>query len=485
MPNSVNKEIRVRIAPSPTGPLHFGTARTALFNYLFARNHGGKFILRIEDTDFERSTKEFEQDIINGLKWLGIDWDEGPDTGGKYAPYRQSERIDIYKKYLEKLIDEEKAFFCFCNKETLEKDREAMLSQGLVPKYGGRCRNITNEDARKRIADGETAVIRFKMPAIEVEFTDLIKGKISVDAGLIGDIVIARSLKSPLFVFAGVVDDFEMKISHVIRGEDHISNTPKQIMVQRALGFDEVKYGHMPLILNPDRSKLSKRYLETSLNDFKNQGYLPEAMVNFMAFLGWHPKDDKEIMDKEELVKEFDLKRMQKGGAVFNLEKLEWLNAQYIKNLSGEKLFSKISDFIPESWKNRKELVVKILEVEKERIKNLAEFQKAAEPFFDLPDYEMKILIWKETPQNKIKENLELLRTEIESIKGKEFDKTAVENAIMPLTETRGRGELLWPLRAALSGKMASPGPFDLAGILGKEETLHRIDVAINKLGMF
>ena len=482
MSDGLDKEIRVRIAPSPTGPLHFGTARTALFNWFFARNHGGSFILRVEDTDIERSMPAFEADIIAGLKWLGLDWDEGPNIGGKYGPYRQSERLDIYEKYLKKLIDDNNAFYCFCSKEELEQDRQAMLSQGLVPKYSGKCKDIPKDETLKKIAEGDSAVIRFKMPLTEIEFHDLIRHKIKFDTSIIGDIVIARSLKSPLFIFAGVVDDYEMKISHVIRGEDHISNTPKQIMLQKALGFNEVEYAHLPLILSPDRSKLSKRYLESSLNDFIKMGYLPEAMVNFMAFLGWHPVEDKEIMSREELIKEFNIKRTQKAGAIFNLEKLEWLNAQYIKKYDSKKLIKMLLDFIPKNWAAENGLLLKILEIEKERLKKLSEFKELADFFFELPDYDKKLLIWKNTPEDRIKDNLNLLINELKKVPSADFNKNGLESVLMPLTEVWGRGELLWPLRAALSGKIASPGPFEIMEILGKDETLHRVEIAVKKI---
>ena len=441
--------------------------------------------MRIEDTDAERSTKEYENDILNGLKWLGLTWDEGPDIGGKFAPYRQSERIDIYQNYLQKLLDENKAFYCFCTKEELEQDRQAMVSQGLSPKYSGKCRNITEEKAKERLNNGDNAVIRFKMPVGEAEFHDLIRGKISANMDLAGDIVIARSLKSPLFVFVGVVDDFEMKISHVIRGEDHISNTPKQIMLQRALGFDKIEYAHLPLILNPDRSKLSKRYIDTSLNDFKKMGYLPEALINFMAFLGWHPEQkegEKEIYFLNELSEIFDIKRVQKAGAVFNLEKLEWINSQYIKKYDTDKLMEKLSDFIPQNWKNEKELLYKVIELEKERLKTLGEFKDLVEFFFELPDYDKNLLNWKETPAEKTKSNLKLLEGELNKIPASNFTKKQLEETLMPFTETYGRGDLLWPLRAALSGKKNSPGPFEIMEVAGKEKSLQRVKIAIDKI---
>lgn len=483
MTDSIKKPVRVRIAPSPTGFLHIGTARTALFNWLFARQRNGKFILRIEDTDIERSEKTFEDDIIRGLKWLGFDWDEGPDIGGDYGPYRQSERLEIYEKYLLKLLAENKAYHCFCSKEDLEEDRKAMLAQGLAPKYSGRCRNLTPEKINE-LSKTKTAVIRFKMPETAVEFHDLIRGKIKFDSSLIGDIVIAKNPKSPLFNFAVVVDDFEMKINYVIRGEDHLSNTPKQILLQKAMGFDDVKYAHLPLILAPDRSKISKRFLETSLNDYRNQGYLPEAIVNFLALLGWHPKSDKEILETKEIAEEFNLKNIQKGGAIFNVEKLDWLNSQYIKKIPAEKLIEYLKDFIPAKWLENKELFLKALETEKGRIKKLVDFRESADFFFELPDYDKELLFWQKENENKnkIADNLKILNEEISKIFGIDFNRENLEKLIMPLTEVYGRGELLWPLRAALSGKKASPGPFEIMEVLGKEETIGRINVAIEKL---
>ncbi len=483
MTESPNKPVRTRFAPSPTGFFHIGSARTVLFNWLFTRQNNGKFILRIEDTDIERSNSDFEKDIIDGIKWLGLDWDEGP--------YRQSERLDIYEKYLKKLIEEDRAYYCFCSKEDLESDRQAMLSQGMAPKYGGRCRHIKKDEAEKRVKAGEPAVIRFRVPEVEVEFTDIIRGKVKFDASLTGDIVIAKDSRSPLFNFSNAVDDAEMKITHVIRGEDHLSNTPKQILIQKALGFETPHYAHLPLILTPDRKKMSKRYLETALIDYAKDGYLKEAIINFLAFLGWHPKGDKEILGIGELIKEFDLKRVQKAGAVFNLEKLEWLNGQYIKTLPPEELAERIKNFIPESWlnENNKEILIKAISLEKERIKKLSDFKESADFFFGLPDYDEKLLAWprptgEEFIMNKEKTsaNLKLLSEEIDKMFKADFTKEKIEETIVPLTAVWGRGDLLWPLRAALSGKEASPGPFEIMEVLGKEETLKRLQMAIEKL---
>ena len=470
------------MAPSPTGLLHFGTARTALFNWLFVRHTGGKFILRIEDTDTERSTKAFEEDIVTGLRWLGLQWDEGPDVGGPYGPYRQSERLAIYQTYLTKLLDEDKAYHCFCSKEELDVDRQEMQKKGITPVYVGRCSKLSREEQEARIANGKPSVIRLRVPEGVIEFHDIIRDTVSVRAELIGDVIIARSMDLPLFIFAGVIDDYEMKISHVIRGEDHISNTPKQTALQHALGFPIPEYAHLPLILAPDRSKLSKRYIETSLNDFKAQGYLPEALVNFMAFIGWHPVDDKEVMFADELVKEFDLERVQKGGGVFSLEKLEWLNAQYIKRLSTNALVDALASFVPATWMERRDLMQRIAVVERDRLKRLTEFADSAQFFFELPEYDPSLLIWKESTPATMKENLLAVQDILGSLEDNTFTKEGLEQALMPLAEGKGRGDVLWPLRVSLSGKKASPGPFDIMPVLGKAESIRRITIGIHKL---
>ena len=342
-------EIRVRLAPSPTGPLHIGTARTALFNYLFVKRYQGVFVLRIEDTDIERSSPEFEIDIMENLKWLGIEWDEGPDRGGDFGPYKQSERREIYKKYLRKLLEQERAYYCFCTKEELESERQYQLSIGQPPRYSGKCTNLEKKVVEKYLAEGKPSVIRFKMPIKKVEFEDLIRGKIEVDSSLIGDIVIAKDLENPLYNFACVIDDFEMRISHVIRGEDHLPNTPKQILIQEVLGFPQPKYAHLPLILGPDRSKLSKRHGAIAISEYKKEGFLPEALVNFIAFLGWHPGTERYIYSLAALIKDFSLERIQKAGAVFNVRRLEFLNGFYIRQKSIDKLTELCLPYLIES----------------------------------------------------------------------------------------------------------------------------------------
>lgn len=451
-------EVRARIAPSPTGYLHIGTARTALFNWLFAKKHNGSLILRIEDTDKQRSQPEYQQDIIDSLKWLGLNWDEGP--------FYQSQRSEIYQKYIKELLEKGFLYYCFCTEEELEKEREAMLAQGLPPKYSGKCRSLSPAEAARRAQTGEPFVLRIKTPDGEISFKDMIRGEVKFDAGLIGDIVVAKDEKTPLYNLAVVIDDEEMKISHVIRGEDHLPNTPKQIIIQQALGFRRPKYAHLPLILNPNRSKLSKRYAAVAVKEYKEQGYLPEAILNFLLLLGWHPVDDQEIFTKEEMIQSFSLDRVQKGGAVFNLDKLNWINTKYIRKLSDKELAEKLR--IEPTPKN-----LKIIALTKERLSRLSDFASLTDFFYQLPDYPAQLLIWKDGSKEETKKYLEMIY---------QLDGQISETAIKQLAEQYGRGEVLWPFRVALSGKEGSPSPFEIMEVLGKEETLKRVKIAIEKL---
>lgn len=328
--------VRVRFAPSPTGNLHIGGVRTALFNYAFAKHHGGTFVLRIEDTDQQRSTKEFETSILEGMKWLGMDWDEGPEKGGEYGPYHQMERIELYKKYAQQLIDEDQAYYCFCTAEELAAKREAQMARKEDPKYDGTCRNITKAEALRRIEAGESCSIRYKTPEKKLVFNDLIRGDIEIDTAALGDLIIMKSDGSATYNFACVIDDASMEITHIIRGEDHIPNTPKQILIFETLGFPVPQYAHLPMILGEDKSKLSKRHGATNVVEYKKLGYYAPALVNFLGLLGWsHPKE-KDIFSLEEMTKLFELKRVNKSGAVFDTTKLNWMNGQYIKGLEKE-----------------------------------------------------------------------------------------------------------------------------------------------------
>ena len=471
-----SKEIRVRIAPSPTGFLHVGTARAALFNYLFAKHESGKFILRIEDTDLERSSPKFEKDIIESLKWLGIAWDEGPS--------RQSDRIEIYTKYLKTLLKENKAYYCFCSEEELEAVRQDQLSRGLAPRYNGKCRSLTETEIKKRLTEGESAIIRFKTHGEKVSFNDLIRGKIEFDTSLIGDFTIAKDLTTPLYNFAVVVDDFEMKISHIIRGEDHIPNTPKQILIQQALGLPQPQYAHLPLILGPDRSKLSKRHAAVSVANYREEGYLPEALINFMVFLGWNPGTDQEIYSLTALSQEFTLEKVQKSGAVFNLKRLDYLNGFYIRQKPLDELTELCRPYLPASPaggpKAEKDFLKKVVGLHQERLKKLSEITELADFFFqDKLNYDKELLRWKYADDQKMAESLDNLDNLLSEISERNWAKENLEKVLMARAEKiKDRGYLLWPLRVALAGKKASAGPIEIAAILGKEKTLTRLKEA-------
>lgn len=496
------EEIRVRIAPSPTGYLHIGTARIALFNYLFAKSHDGNFVLRIEDTDLERSDEKFTKEIIESLHWLGIDYDEGPDIDGPYGPYRQSERLKTYKKYLEQLLKEGKAYYCFCTEEELEAERQAMMKRGEPPVYSGCCANLSEAEIKKFLDEGRKPIIRFRMPAKKIIFEDMIKGVLEFDTNLIGDITIAKNLETPLYNFAVVVDDYTMKISHVIRGEDHISNTPKQIAMILALGFPKPKYGHIPLTLAPDRTKLSKRHGATAIADYRAMGYLPEALINFMAFMGWNPKTDQEFFTKKELIKHFSIANMNKAAAIFNIEKLNWLNGQYIRKMDLSELTENCIPYLEKAnligrvgdgeWKitETNEPIIfdqlkKIIALLQERLVKLSDLPELVSFLFkkDLA-FDKQLLIWKKMTAKDVIDHLLEAEKILAKTDEKDFKKEHLEERIKKLIEEKklGIGETLWPLRVALTGLKASPPPFDVAEILGKEKTLQRIADAKNLL---
>jgi len=445
------KPVVTRIPPSPTGHLHIGTARTALFNYLYAKKHGGTMVFRSEDTDSERSTKAFEKEIIEGLKWLGITWDNE-------AIYRQSERAHIYSAYLKQ-----------------------MLAAGTA--------YLSAEESKRN--PGETVeVVRLKNPNKQITFTDVVRGDITFDTTELGDIVIARSIDDALYHFTVVVDDHEMGVTHVLRGEDHISNTPRQILIQEAIGAARPVYAHLPLILATDRSKMSKRHGAVSLHEYQNAGFLKEAIINYLGLLGWNPGTEQELFTLEELTRQFDLSGVQKGGAVFDIKKFSWFNAQYLQKLSLEDFSAYITDDItskvgdqPQFSSDRLE---KLLPELKERISTKRECIELIEAgeydwAFKTPAYETSVLQWKHdatvlAAQPRLEAVMTLLKTA-------DFSSAeTIKSALWVYAEEVGRGEVLWPLRVALSGKKQSPDPFTLAFILGKEETLLRIKTACDKI---
>lgn len=463
--------IRVRIAPSPTGPMHIGTARTALFNWIFAKKNNGQFLLRIEDTDKERSKKEFEESILNGLEWLGLDYAE--------ELIHQSERGDIYKNYIKKLLASGDAFYCYHTKEELDKEKEEQTNNKEAP------RHMCNQESG--IKSRKSSIIRFKNSGAKIEFNDLVRGKIEFDTELLGDFSIAKNEDSPLYNFAAAIDDYEMKISHVIRGEDHISNTPKQILILEALGLDIPEYAHLPLILGEDKSKLSKRHGATALFDYKEAGYLPDAIFNFLAFLGWNPQhetNDKEIMTQDEIIEAFSLEAVQKSGAVFNIDKLNWINGVYIRNMSLDKLTELCIPYIEKRFQVsgfKFQELRKIIALEQPRMKKLSEIGESTEFFFkDELEYDSDLLKWKDMSNNELSEVLEKLKEVLDKIKEGDYTKQKLEKILMPHAEKMGdRGKMLWPLRVALTGRKASPSPFEVMDVLGKEKSLTRIREAM------
>ena len=507
MKNQTKSTIRTRIAPSPTGPLHIGTSRTALFNYLFAKQNKGEFILRIEDTDKERSKVKWVENIKQGLKWLGLTWDE---------EYKQSERTKIYKEYLGKLLKSKKAYWCYCTEDELNIERAEQQSRGESPKYSGKCRELTKEEIEKNLSEEKAYVLRFKTPAGKIAFNDMLRGKIEYDASGFGDMVVAKGMAEPLYNLACVIDDFEMQITHVIRGEDHIPNTPKQLLIARALGISPPQYLHLPLILAPDKSKLSKRHGAVSLPEYKEHGYLPGALVNFLALLGWNPGDEREVFTMQGLIKEFSVEKLQKSGAVFNIVKLDWLNGHYIRNMALNELTELCVPYLTENelivplW-GQKELIVgaykmpfdvidyQIVEtgerkdfgylkaavgLYQERLKKLSEIAALVDYLFKKElNYPAELLKWKDMQSRGVKGSLDTSSKLLGDIKERNWSEKKIMDILIKETNRTGdRGRLLWPLRVALSGKKASAGPFEIAGVLGKEKTLQRIKQAIVKM---
>jgi len=496
---AVNDRIRVRLAPSPTGWFHLGNARTALYNYLFAKKHKGKFILRIEDTDKARSEGKYEKDLIEGLLWLGLRWDEGPGKKGRFGPYRQSERTPIYKKYLAKMIEEGSAFYCFHTQGELAKEREKLKREKKPLVHKCSFRNFPLKEAEK-LKVKKSFIIRFKTPENQaITFNDLIRGRISFKTNTLGDFSIAREIDKPLYNFSAAIDDWEMKISHVIRGEDHISNTPKQILIHRALQMNSPQYAHIPLIFGPDKKKLSKRHGKTALRDYRHLGYLPEALINFLAFLGWNPGDEREIFSLKELEKEFSLERIRKSAAIFDIKRLNFLNGYYIRKLTSKNftlrcipflekanLIKKTGkDFEVQTWKETIsfEKLSSICQLEKKRLNRLCDIASVLQFIFcKQPNFPKELLIWKKTTDKQTLKNLQELLRSLLALKEEEFQERILRKKIETTIGQREKGQFLWPLRVALSGRRASPGPFEIMAVLGRKKTLSRIKYAINLL---
>jgi len=474
------EKVRVRFAPSPTGNLHVGSARTAIFNWLFARRTGGTFILRIEDTDTQRNRPEYTQSIMDGMRWLGMDWDEGPGAGGVHGPYFQSERLPLYRQAQEKLLREGKAYRCFCSPERLEEVRQRQLQAKENPRYDRRCLGLSPEEVQARLDRGEKAAIRIRVDETEpVEWHDRSKGLITIGADMLDDLVVVKSDGFPTYNFAVVVDDVGMQVTHVIRGEDHVSNTPKQILIYRALGAPLPEFAHIPMILGTDRSKLSKRHGATSVVDYERQGFLPEAFFNFMALLGWSPGDDRELFSVDQLKSEFSLERVVGHGAIFDLEKLKWMNLQYIKALSPEELFRRSEPFLktvegyPGPYTPAE--LVELVGLFRERMEVLTQIAHHTAYFFQDPSvYDEKGLKTAlKTP------DLENVLAELTAALGDldPFTHDTIEPVIRAMAERRGfgAGKIIHPTRLGLSGRTEGPGLFELMHVLGREACVRRL----------
>lgn len=479
-------EVRVRFAPSPTGYLHIGGARTALFNWLFARKMGGKLILRIEDTDTERLKEDSVSQILTSLKWLGLNWDEGPEAGGECGPYYQSERRELYSKYAQQLLDEGKAYYCFCTPADLEAEREKQRAAKQPFRYARTCRDLDPEVAKARAAAGEPYSVRIKIPTEgSITVHDLIHGDVTFNMDQFDDFVIVKSNGMPTYNFAVVVDDHLMGMTHVLRAEEHLSNTPKQLLIYEALGFEPPKFGHMPMILAPDRSKLSKRHGATSVEEFRAQGYLPEAIINYLTLLGWGPGDEREIFTLEETVKLFELEQMSKKAAVYDTKKLTWMNGQYLSELPLEKILPEAETFfikdglVTKEWlAENKEYFAKLVDTVRVRVKTLQEVADASAYFFkDVEAYDEKGVAKHFKP-----EAAELLEKCIAALEADEvFNLTSTEAIYNKIAADNGLalGKVIHPTRLALTGRTVSPGMFDVMVLLGKEKTLARMRKAV------
>jgi len=472
--------VRVRIAPSPTGYLHVGTARTALFNYLFARKNNGKFILRIEDTDVQRSSQEMVDIIIDSISWLGLSWDEGP--------YFQSQRFDVYKKYAEMLLKSGKAYYCYCTKEEIEERKKKSIQKGKAWKYDRHCYYLTPEEKQRYEKEGRPKAIRFFVPEGVTSFIDLIHSEISRDNSDIEDFVILKSDGTASYNFAVVVDDHDMEISHVIRGDDHISNTFKQILVYNAIGWDTPEFGHLPLILGEDRSKLSKRHGAVAVSHYRDEGILPEAFVNFLALLGWSPGTEQEIFTMDELIRLFDLKGVGRKGAVFDIKKLLWMNGEYIKKMDRDELCTKIIPYLIKDNLVKKEQIessdfreylCKVVSLMLPRLNTLRDFAKIGQYFFS-EDFEYDEKGLKKHKYEGLSDRLKDLNKKLEALDV--FDEKACRALLYKMADEQGfkPGEIIHPVRLAISGMTFGPGLFELMEVLGKNKVIKRIERFVN-----
>jgi glutamyl-tRNA synthetase len=481
--------VRVRFAPSPTGYLHIGGARTALFNWLYARRHGGTFVLRIEDTDAERSSWEMVSGIVDGLRWLGLDWDEGPDIGGPHAPYFQSQRIDTYRALAERLVVAGQAYYCYCSTEALQQKRQAAEAAGGGWIYDRTCCTLPADVVAAQEAAGAARAIRFKVPPGSTSFTDLVHGPIAFDNAHIEDFVVLRSDRQPTYHLSVVADDVEMAITHVVRGDDHISNTPKHVLLYQAFAVSPPHFAHVPLILGPDRKRLSKRHGATSVTEYQRLGYLPEAMVNFLSLLGWSPGNDRELFRRDELIAAFTLEGISGGNAIFNPEKLDWFNQQHIMRLPVQELAFRVTDVLREAglWtdelaETRQPWLHRAIELVRPRVKKLTQFVEELRPFLeDTVTYDATA-VEKHLSSSAVRDVLAELPAALAPIEP--FSSEKLEPALRSLADSHGikAAALIHATRVAVTGRAVSPGLFDVLQLLGPDRVSARIHSALNCL---
>ena len=484
-------KIRLRFAPSPTGMLHIGGARTALFNWLFARHYGGTFILRIEDTDQVRSTEEAVNVILDGMKWLGLDWDEGPGKEGEFGPYYQMKRLPSYQKYAEQLVLQKKAYYCYCTREELAASREMQSKlHKKVIKYDRHCLNLSEAEKKRFEEQGRKPVIRLKIPEKLIEFNDLLRGKVSFDGNLLTDFVIVKSDGIPTYNYAVVIDDVLMNISHVMRGDDHISNTPKQILIYEALDFNIPEFAHIPMIMGEDHAKLSKRHGAASVMEYAKMGYMPDALVNYIAHLGWSPGDDREIMPIKEIIEGFSLENISKHAAVFSMDKLNWFNNEYMKKMPIDDLMAVMIPHLQEAgYLTKKKLTSENYEWLKDIIRLMHGRFRNISQFIEFTDYFFKDKIYIEPKafQSVLSKDgvIEILISLKEQLLGvKDWNESNLETVVrnVALSMQIKAGKIIHPTRVSLTGKKIGPGLFELMVLLGKEKNISRIDDAIRKI---
>ena len=473
--------VRVRFAPSPTGYLHVGGARTALFNWLFARRHGGTFILRIEDTDTERSSAEMVTGILDGMGWLRLDWDEGPGIGGPHAPYFQSQRYDRHRAAAASLVSQGRAYYCYCSADRLREERERAEARGEAWQYDRRCLSLSAEEIAANEAANIPRAIRFKVPPGKTAFDDVVHGRIEFDAAHIEDFVIVRSDGHPIYHLSVVVDDIDMAITHIVRGDDHISNTPKHVLLFRALGAGLPVFAHVPLILGADKKRLSKRHGATSVMEYERQGYLSDALVNFLALLGWSPGDDRELMPRQELIGSFTLEGITGSNAIFDVAKLDWMNGQYIARMSDEQLAAAVSSLLVQHglWPPNTpptEWLLQLLSLLRPRAKRLTDFVEQARPFLvETVEYEQEA-VSKHLGVPRLTDHVRALAQALRDVVP--FDEQHVEAAVRRTAEQQDikAAPLIHATRVAVTGKTASPGLFEVLVLLGRERTIARLE---------